>query len=104
VGLLSDWHYRSLCIEIASRGYRGHEPHEAQRETSQVLAKVFAALREESMSKGSIADELCVSAEEIEQLVFGLALTGLTSTSGANGTTSRERPQLHVVRSPNWDE
>lgn len=104
VGLLSDWHYRSLCIEIASRGYRGQEPNEAQRETSQVLAKVFAALREESISKESIADDLCVFAEEIEQLVFGLALTGLTSTSGANGTTRRERHQLHIVSSPNCEE
>jgi Zn-dependent peptidase ImmA (M78 family) len=104
VGLLSDWHYRSLCIEIASRGYRGQEPNEAQRETSQVLAKVFAALREESMSKRSIADDLCVPAEEIEELVFGLALTGLTSTSRANGTTRRERPQLRVVSSTNCEE
>lgn len=26
VGLVSDWHYRNLCIEIAKRGYRKREP------------------------------------------------------------------------------
>ena len=45
VGILSDWHYRTLCIQIASRGYRKQEPDEAQRETSQVLEKVFRLLQ-----------------------------------------------------------
>lgn len=104
VGVLSDWHYRTLCIEIGKRGYRRQEPNEAQRETSQVLAKVLAALRDENISKVSIADDLCVPAEEIEQLVFGLALTGLTGVSGTRGARSRERPQLRVVSSDKYEE
>ena len=99
VGVLSDWHYRTLCIEIASRGYRKREPEESQRETSQILAKVFAALRDEKLSKGDIADELHIPAEEIEQLVFGLTLTGLTGAPSSGGSVSRKRPQLSVVSS-----
>ena len=98
VGVLTDWHYRTLCIEIASRGYRRREPEEAQRETSQVLAKVFAALRDESVAKRDVADQLHITAEEIEQVVFVLTLTGLTGTSGP-GAGGKKRGHLRVVKS-----
>jgi Zn-dependent peptidase ImmA (M78 family)/DNA-binding XRE family transcriptional regulator len=41
VKLVSDWHYRTLSIEIAKRGFRKKEPNESLRETSQILGKVF---------------------------------------------------------------
>ena len=99
VGVLTDWHYRTLCMEIASRGYRKREPEEAQRETSQILAKVFTALREEKVSKGDIANDLRVAREEIEQLIFGLAIVGLTGAGSAGGSVSRPRNHLRVVGS-----
>lgn len=97
IGVLSDWHYQSLYIELSSRGYRKSEPDGGPRETSQILQKVFSAMRDEQVSKGDIASELCVSVEEIDQLVFGLALTGLSG----GGRTSRvaKPPQLRVVNS-----
>ncbi|AMP75649.1 XRE family transcriptional regulator [Ralstonia solanacearum] len=98
IGVLSDWHYQSLYIELSSRGYRKSEPDEGQRESSQILQKVFSALRDESISKGDIASELCVPVEELDQLVFGLALTGL-SGGGAGKVRTGKRPQLHVVSS-----
>lgn len=97
VGLVSDWHYRTLCIEIAKRGYRKKEPNEAHRETSQVLSKVFAALREEGITKGDIAAALSVHVEELDQLVFGLALTSLSSL-GARVASETRRPVLSVVQ------
>lgn len=99
VGLLSDWHYRTLCIEIASRGYRKREPAEAARESSQVFAKVFSALRDEGVSKHDVARELLLLPEEIEQLVFGLTITGLASTAGAGVGVARKRPDLRIVSS-----
>ena len=98
VGVLSDWHYQSLYIELSSRGYRKTEPDEGPRESSQILQKVFAALRDESVSKGDIASELCVDPEELDQLVFGLALTGL-SGGGARGKPRGKAPDLRVVSS-----
>lgn len=97
VGLVSDWHYRNLCIEIAQRGYRKQEPREAPRETSQVLAKVFAALREDGTTKADIAAALSVHVEEIDQLVFGLALTSMSSTSPSAPSEAR-RPDLRVIQ------
>jgi len=99
VGMLSDWHYRTLCIEIAKRGYRSKEPEEAPRESSQILAKVFAALRKEGVGKPQIAEALNVYAEDIDELVFGLALTGLQSRGAPRRRTAGKRPELRVVSS-----
>ena len=96
-GVLTDWHYRTLCIEIASRGYRTKEPEEAPRETSQVLAKVFAALRDDSVVKRDIATKLNITPEEIEQLVFGLALTGLSGSRSSSVSATAKRGQLRAV-------
>lgn len=97
VNLVSDWHYRTLCIEIAQRGYRKSEPHEASRETSQILSKVFATLREEGITKIDIAASLNVHADELDQLVFGLALTSLESKFTGASNSSRNAPQLSIV-------
>lgn len=96
LGVLSDWHYQSLYIELSTRGYRKREPDEGQRETSQILHKVFKALREDRVSKIDIADQLCVEAEELDQLVFGLALTGLNG-GGAGGNSRGQAPHLRIV-------
>lgn len=98
VGALTDWNYRTLCIEISSCGYRKREPEEAQRESSQVLAKVFGALRDEGITKKDIANELSIPIEEINQLVFGLTLTALAGSGDYGGTPKSKRPQLNVVR------
>jgi hypothetical protein len=42
-------------IEISKRGYRKAEPEGGPRETSQVLHKVFAALRAEGITQQVIA-------------------------------------------------
>lgn len=99
VGILTDWHFRTLFKEISRRGYRKQEPEEAHRETSQVLEKVFAALREDKISYGDIAQDLCVSRKEIERLVFGLAIVGLTGSSSSNISSNRNRHHLRVVGS-----
>lgn len=98
LGILTDWHYQSLYIELSARGYRKKEPDEGPRETSQILHKVFTALRTESITRGDIASELCIAVEELDQLVFGLALTGL-SGGGGGGPRGIAPPRFHVVSS-----
>lgn len=74
--VISDWQYRGLCIEIAKRG-RNTEPGEAPRESSLVLPRVLAALYNEGISRASIAHALSLPPSELEQLLFGLAMTGI---------------------------
>jgi len=53
LGLLSDWEYRMLFIEIGEAGYRRTEPQSGPREKSQVLEKVFEIARARGRSRGS---------------------------------------------------
>ncbi|ULA59813.1 MAG: ImmA/IrrE family metallo-endopeptidase [Nitrospira sp.] len=97
LNLVTEWQYRILAIEIAKRGYRKSEPEEATRENSQVLAKVFKALREEGLSKGDIAEDLRISREEIEELVFGLTIVGLKGSGNKSGSAFGKQADLRAV-------
>ena len=84
VGLLTEWHYRTLMVEISSRGYRTTEPDPSERETSQVLNKVFAALRQKRMSRAALASELGLLPADIDALVFGLSFVSLLGGTKAS--------------------
>ncbi|RUV98190.1 ImmA/IrrE family metallo-endopeptidase [Mesorhizobium sp. M1A.F.Ca.IN.022.07.1.1] len=73
LGILSDWQYRTFCIQASDRGYRTSEPFGIPREHSIVWQKVLATLWAERTTKTDIADRLAVPLEEIENLLFGLA-------------------------------
>lgn len=78
LALITDWHYRSFSIELSQRGYMKREPNPImQRETSKLLPMLFQALREEGVSKYDIAKDLKVYAEEIDSLIFNLAMIKL---------------------------
>lgn len=97
LGVLTDWHYRSLCIEIAQKEYRTKEPNGAPRELSQILAKIFAALREDGVPKEDVAEALHIEVSELDKLVFGLMLVGLAGGTGSQAG-QRRRPELTVVK------
>jgi Zn-dependent peptidase ImmA (M78 family)/transcriptional regulator with XRE-family HTH domain len=98
IGIVTDWHYHLLCKQMSTRGYRTSEPEGSRREASQVLSKVMAALREDGISKADIARDLCVDQAEIEELIFGLAITGVASSSNPIRKNSASgRPELRVV-------
>lgn len=73
IGLLSDWTYRAMCIELGKVGYRSGEPIGIERETSTVWAKVLAALWSRRTTKEDIAKALNVPFDELENLIFNLA-------------------------------
>jgi len=80
LNVISDWQYRGLCIEVAKRG-RDTEPEEAPRETSLIFPRVLAALYEEGISRAQIARALSLPSSELEQLLFGLSITGIDGGS-----------------------
>jgi Zn-dependent peptidase ImmA (M78 family)/DNA-binding XRE family transcriptional regulator len=93
LGMISDWHYRELCIELSQLG-RDIELNSIERERSQVLEKVFAALRSEGIGRAEIAAALNVYQDDLDDLVFGLALSAV---DGEGEATDQERPRLRVV-------
>lgn len=76
---LSDWQYRSTCIEMGDM--RRNEPDPSPRERSQLFEKVFANLKAEGVSKAQVARELRVYRRHIEELTFGLSVKSGSQTS-----------------------
>ena len=72
LGILSDWQYRTFCIQINQRGYRTEEPNGLPREELVIWKKVFTELWSDRISKGQVAADLHLPADELENLVFGL--------------------------------
>lgn len=99
---LTDWHYRTINVEMGRRGYRTDEPDPIHRETSQVLNKVFAALRREGFGKADLAQELHLEVRDLDALVFGLAMLPVdpdTELSAPGTPRLRSYPRPTLVES-----
>jgi Zn-dependent peptidase ImmA (M78 family) len=92
LGTLSDWQYRMLCIQISRNRFRTREPDPLPRETSLVLPKIFAALREDGFTRSNVADELCIPRSELEGLMFGLTMASIEG--GRNSTPPHSKLTL----------
>lgn len=98
VDILSDWNYRSLCIDLSQRGYRTSEPNGIARETSQVLQKVLASLRADGVSRADIAREMHLHPDKLECLIFGLAISAVPSgMPSVPQSKSKPQGQLRLV-------
>lgn len=98
LGLTTDWTYRTLCIQLAQAGYRVKEPESINHEKSIVLEKVFSALRQEGLSKISVASQVAISPEEINELTFGLMLNALKGGRRMDAAPKSSRADLRLVR------
>jgi len=70
--LLSEWQYKSACIELGRRGFRSGEPNGVERQTSRVWQKVLSQLWSERRTKGDISAKLHIPLDELEGLIWGL--------------------------------
>src|SRR5882724_3141272 len=95
VGMLSEWQYRTFCVQIARHGYRMNEPSEAPRETSQIFSKMFDAWYKEGKKRSQVAQELCIPPMELEQLMFGLTMTSIPG--GGRKSQTNTAPKLTLV-------
>lgn len=95
--LIREWHYKQLCIEISSRGYRVKEPNGRPREVSQLLKKALELLKEQGVTRRTLAGELRVEVADLDALVFGLALTTVP-TNDSPTTASAARGNLRIVK------
>lgn len=94
VGILTDFKYRSLYIQINKMGYRTKEPNELPREDSVVWKKVLTELWSDGITKNHIADDLHIPSKEIENLVF--RLNGATPTDVQN-SSKKQKGSLRIV-------
>lgn len=82
LNMISEWNYRSTCIELGKLGYRSGEPVGITRERSVLWSKVLSALWSRKVTKVEIAKDLCVPIAEIENLIFRLAGPEVEAQSG----------------------
>jgi Zn-dependent peptidase ImmA (M78 family)/DNA-binding XRE family transcriptional regulator len=92
--LLTDWGYRTACVDLSRRGYRTSEPGGILRETSQLLDRVFQSLRTDGTSPADIARDLHISVSELNRHVFGLVPTVI---DGGALLTAPKRPKLTLL-------
>ncbi len=75
---ITDWQYQSLCIQIKSRYGKTEPGGERPRETSQVLAKVFAPANDgRAVSRTAVAKHLRIHARDLNEITFGLTLVSM---------------------------
>lgn len=102
LNLTTEWVNRSLCIQISQAGYLKQEPLGIARETSQVLEKVFAALRAEGLGKSDIAKDIRLSTYEIDELTYGLLKIGVVPDRDGMvrdvSIEKKSRPILSIVK------
>lgn len=70
LGIVSDWQYRTFCIQINKR-YGKTEPNGLPREESVVWGKVFRELWANGQTRVDIANDLSIPEYELEMLMFG---------------------------------
>jgi Zn-dependent peptidase ImmA (M78 family) len=85
LNLLSEWQYKSICIELGKRGYRSSEPEGIDRETSVIWRKVLNQLWADKITKNDIASDLHLPLDELEGLIWNLAGADQRPTSGEGG-------------------
>jgi Zn-dependent peptidase ImmA (M78 family) len=97
LGILSQWQYQNVCVDLSSRGFRtAPEPNGIDQESSQLLPKVFAVLKERGISLSDLANQIGVLPSDLSALTFGYVLLP------ADGSAPREqakkaRPTLRLV-------
>ncbi len=72
IGRLSDWQYKSICIDLSRRGYRSGEPIGIERETSVLWKKVLTLLWQDRVTRDDIAEELDLPSDELDGLIWRL--------------------------------
>ena len=93
--LLTEWGYRTACVQLSRLGYRSSEPGGIPRESSQLLDKVFRSIRAEGETPADMATAIGITSEELQAHVFGLTLTAVT---GAQNAAQPGRGELRLVQ------
>ena len=102
LGLLSDWQYHNMCVNMSKQGMRTKEPDGIVPERSQVSDKIFNLTREDYGSTLAIAGATGIPHSLIMSLTFHMPMDVIKG-GGAKGklpSPSKEgrKTKLHSLR------
>lgn len=100
LNVLTEWQYRTFFIELSKAGHHTNELNGIPRESSQVIGKVFDALRSEGTSRNAIARDLLITPTELNSLIAGLTISAVASTNEPipeKSAEPQERPIFRLV-------
>ena len=94
---MSDWHFKSLNIELRQGGFKNKEPEGSPKEQSSILEVVLERKRQKGITLRFAANEMSIPESEIKGLLYNLAkisFDGLVSQT----TERRSGAYLRVVK------
>lgn len=95
LGMLTEWGYRDLCVTLSEHGFRKAEPgSELIAESSQVLTKIFAHMRETGARTSDLALLVPIHEDQLRSMVFGLAPVAVP---GEGHSSARAQGHLRAV-------
>lgn len=97
LGLIGDWHYRTLFQQISQRGYRKSEPYDNQREMSRLISLLLDDLRDQNITPSDIAAEMGVDDRDLKDLLFDLAIFGIDGNRTAAPSSTPQRGKLSIA-------
>jgi Zn-dependent peptidase ImmA (M78 family)/DNA-binding XRE family transcriptional regulator len=97
LGRITDWQYQTLCMQISKNGWRTREPDGIPTETSQLLRKAFGILREDGVTYSQLAADVRIAPDDLDSLVFHLALRPIDGGNGPAAPGHRQTPDLRLV-------
>lgn len=76
LNIITEWQYRNLTIQLSKQGGMKTEPRPyPHKESSLILSKILNLLREDGLSKKSIAESLGQNLDDIDTLLFSHVVT-----------------------------
>jgi len=97
LGLISDWHFKSLNIELGRRGYKNKEPDGSPKEQSDIFDAVLKVMREREISLRFTANEMSIPEAELMGLLYGLAKVPIEGFA-RQSAEQRSGAHLRVVK------
>ena len=96
--LMSEWHFKSLNIEMRRRGYKTNEPESSHREQSKVLEIVLKRLRELGMPLKFAANQMALPEAELRGLFYGIAKVAVEGMAELERPSQGSGARLRVIK------
>lgn len=94
LGLMTEWAYRTVCVDLSRMGYRRGEPGGIPHESSQLLTKAMQQLRAHGLGPHTIAADLGLDNAEVQSYMLGLTPTAVAGTPTTAGRTRSDHLRL----------